>query len=39
MLINDNNFTLGATLGDPCGIGPEIVAKALNFLNKKKNRC
>ena len=36
MLINDNNFTLGVTLGDPFGIGPEIVAKALNFLNKKK---
>ena len=24
------------TLGDPYGIGPEIVAKALNFLSKKK---
>ena len=26
---------LGITLGDPCGIGPEISAKALNFFVKK----
>ena len=34
MLINKNQ-TIGVTLGDPFGIGPEIVAKSLNFLNKK----
>ena len=28
--------TLGITLGDPCGIGPEISAKALNFFSRKK---
>ncbi len=28
--------TLGITLGDPCGIGPEISAKALNYFCKKK---
>ena len=28
--------SLCITLGDPSGIGPEITAKALNFLNKKK---
>ena len=27
---------LSITLGDPCGIGPEIVAKTLYFLEKKK---
>ena len=25
---------LGITLGDPLGIGPEIVAKTLNYLSK-----
>ena len=28
--------TLGITLGDPCGIGSEISAKALDFFNRKK---
>ncbi len=28
--------TLGITLGDPCGIGPEISAKALAYFCKKK---
>ena len=28
--------TIGITLGDPCGIGPEISAKALNFFSRKK---
>ena len=28
--------TLGITLGDPCGIGAEISAKALDFFCKKK---
>ena len=28
--------TLGITLGDPCGIGNEITAKAINFFSKKK---
>ena len=27
---------LGITLGDPCGIGPEISAKALDFFSRKK---
>ena len=27
--------TLGITLGDPCGVGPEISAKALDFFSKK----
>ena len=27
--------TLGITLGDPCGIGSEISAKALDFLIEK----
>ena len=29
------NMSLCITLGDPLGIGPEISAKAINFLNKK----
>lgn len=28
--------TLGITLGDPCGIGSEVSAKALDFFNRKK---
>ncbi len=32
----NNNFTLCITLGDPCGVGSEISAKALNFFLKKK---
>ena len=28
--------TLGITLGDPCGIGSEISAKALEFISRKK---
>tara|TARA_S200000501_G_scaffold333558_1_gene337052 strand:+ start:83 stop:1024 length:942 start_codon:yes stop_codon:yes gene_type:complete len=28
-------YVLGITLGDPCGIGPEITAKALDFFSKK----
>lgn len=28
--------TLGITLGDPCGIGSEISAKALDYFSKKK---
>ncbi len=28
--------TLGITLGDPCGIGSEITAKAIDFFNRKK---
>ncbi len=28
--------TIGITLGDPCGIGPEIAAKALDFFSSKK---
>ena len=28
--------TLGITLGDPCGVGPEISAKALEFFSRKK---
>ncbi len=31
----ENKVILCITLGDPCGIGPEIVAKALYFLEKK----
>ena len=27
--------TLGITLGDPCGVGPEISAKALDFFLEK----
>ena len=27
--------TLGITLGDPCGVGPEISAKALEFSQEK----
>ena len=34
-MIKTKNQTLGITLGDPLGIGPEIVAKCINFLNKK----
>ena len=30
------NQTIGITLGDPNGVGPEIVAKSLEFLNRKK---
>ena len=33
---NINNLPLCITLGDPLGIGPEITAKTLNFLQKKK---
>ncbi len=35
-MVKKNNITLGITLGDPCGIGPEISAKVLSFLEKKK---
>ena len=35
-MINIQEKCLGITLGDPNGIGPEITAKTLNFLNKKK---
>jgi len=31
-----NKPILSITLGDPCGIGPEIVAKTLYFLERKK---
>ena len=31
-----NNLPLCITLGDPLGIGPEITAKTLDFLQKKK---
>ena len=31
-----NNLPLCITLGDPLGIGPEITARTLNFLQKKK---
>ena len=33
---NINNLPLCITLGDPLGIGPEITARTLNFLQKKK---
>ena len=36
-MINIQEKCLGITLGDPNGIGPEITAKTLNFLHKKKN--
>lgn len=35
-MINTKKKCLCITLGDPYGIGPEIVAKALYYLNKKK---
>ena len=31
-----NNLPLCITLGDPLGIGPEITARTLDFLQKKK---
>ena len=31
-----NDLLLGVTLGDPCGIGPEISAKSIHFFNKNK---
>ena len=31
--------TIGITLGDPHGIGPEITAKALDFFNRNKILC
>ena len=31
-----NKIILCITLGDPCGIGPEVVAKTLCFMEKKK---
>lgn len=34
-MLKKNNIVLGITLGDPCGIGPEISAKTLYFLQKK----
>ena len=33
---NINNLPLCITLGDPLGIGSEITARTLNFLQKKK---
>ena len=33
---NINNLPLCITLGDPLGIGPEITARTLDFLQKKK---
>ena len=33
---NINNLPLCITLGDPLGVGPEITAKTLDFLQKKK---
>ena len=33
---NINNLPLCITLGDPLGVGPEITARTLNFLQKKK---
>ena len=30
-----NNLPLCITLGDPLGIGPEITARTLDFLQKK----
>ena len=30
-----NNKTIGITLGDPSGIGPEVVAKALAKLSRR----
>ena len=35
-MLSYKNKPLCITLGDPSGVGPEITAKALNFLNKKK---
>ena len=35
-MITKKKRLLGITLGDPLGIGPEIVAKSLNFLRNKK---
>ena len=35
-MFNINNLPLCITLGDPLGIGPEITARTLNFLQKKK---
>ena len=32
----NNDIPLCITLGDPLGIGPEIIARTLNFLQKKK---
>ena len=37
-MIYYKNISICITLGDPLGIGPEISAKALYFLNKKKNK-
>ena len=34
--MTNNNIPLCITLGDPLGIGPEITARTLNFLQKKK---
>ena len=31
-----NNMPLCITLGDPLGIGPEITARTIDFLQKKK---
>ena len=36
-MINTKKKSIGITLGDPFGVGSEIVAKSINFLNKKKN--
>ena len=33
---NINNLPLCITLGDPLGVGPEITAMTLEFLQKKK---
>ena len=35
-MINTKKKSIGITLGDPFGVGSEIVAKSMNFLNKKK---
>ena len=35
-MFNINNLPLCITLGDPLGIGPEITARTLDFLQKKK---
>ena len=35
-MININDRPLCITLGDPLGIGPEITARTLDFLQKKK---
>ena len=34
--MTNNDIPLCITLGDPLGIGPEITARTLNFLQKKK---